>query len=152
MARNAFVFVFATDHKAGDVLQKHQGDFALATQLNKVRALLRRLAEQYAVIGNDAHWHTLNMGEPANQRSTKAWLELMHLGTIDDAGDDVAHVIRFARVCRDHAVNFFRVIQGWPRRDQRSVHFFFTVESRDGFTRQRNRMRVVIGQMVCHAR
>ena len=152
MARNAFVFVFATDHKAGDVLQKHQGDFALATQLNKVRALLCRFAEQHTVIRNDANGHALDMRKPANQSSAKPRLELMHLGTIHNAGDDVAHVIRLACVCWYHAVNFFRVIQGWPRCDQRSVYFFFAVEARDGFTRQRNRMCVVVSQMVGHAR
>ena len=43
IARNAFAFVFAAHHEAGDVLQKHQGYFALAAQLNEVRALERRL-------------------------------------------------------------------------------------------------------------
>ena len=34
---DAFVLVFGAHHKAGDVLQEHQRDFALGAQLNKVR-------------------------------------------------------------------------------------------------------------------
>ena len=36
--------VFLADHEAGDVLQEHQRDPALAAQLDEVRALERRLS------------------------------------------------------------------------------------------------------------
>jgi hypothetical protein len=39
VARDAFVLVLAADHEAGDVLQEHQRDLALAAQLDEVRAL-----------------------------------------------------------------------------------------------------------------
>ena len=46
--------VFPSDHEAGDVLQEHQRDAALAAQLDEVRALQRRFGEQDAVVGEDA--------------------------------------------------------------------------------------------------
>ena len=46
--------VVAADHEAGDVLQEQQRDAALVAQLDEVRALERRLAEQHAVVGEDA--------------------------------------------------------------------------------------------------
>ena len=48
------VLVLPADHEAGDVLQEHQRDAALVAQLDEVRALERRLAEQDAVVGDDA--------------------------------------------------------------------------------------------------
>ncbi len=41
------------DHEAGDVLQEQQRDAALVGQLDEVRALEGRLAEQDAVVGDD---------------------------------------------------------------------------------------------------
>jgi hypothetical protein len=48
------------------------GDLAVAAQLDEVRALLRRLAEQDAVVGDDADGHALDLGEAADQRGTEA--------------------------------------------------------------------------------
>jgi hypothetical protein len=63
---NAFVLVLAADHEAGDVLQEHQRDLALAAQLDEVRALDGRLAEQDAVVGDDAHRHALDARKAAS--------------------------------------------------------------------------------------
>jgi hypothetical protein len=46
--------VLAADHEAGDVLQEHERDAALAAQLDEVRALQRDSREQDAVVGEDA--------------------------------------------------------------------------------------------------
>jgi hypothetical protein len=45
--------VLSTHHEARDVLQEHQRDAALARQLDEVRRLLRALAEEHAVVGED---------------------------------------------------------------------------------------------------
>jgi hypothetical protein len=94
------------DHEAGDVLQEHQRNLALAAQLDEVRALLRALAEQDAVVGDDAHRHALDAREAAHQGGAVARLELVELAAVDDAGDDLAHVEGLARVGGDHAVQF----------------------------------------------
>jgi hypothetical protein len=59
-----------------------------------VRALQRRLAEQNAVVGNDAHRHAFDVGKAAHQRGAEAGLELVELGPVDDAGNDFAHIER----------------------------------------------------------
>jgi hypothetical protein len=79
VAGDALVFVFAPDHETGDVLQKHQRNFALAAQLDEMRALLRRLGKQDAVVGDDAHWHAFHMGKTTHQGSAKTRLELVQL-------------------------------------------------------------------------
>ena len=38
------------------------------------------------------------MGEAADQRLAVQFLELVELGAVDDAGDDVAHIERLAAV------------------------------------------------------
>src|SRR5437764_1280805 len=77
---------------------------AVAAQLDEVRALLRRLREQDAVVGDDAHRHALDLREAAHQRRAEARLELVELGVVDDAGDDLAHVEGLAVVGRDDPV------------------------------------------------
>ena len=42
------------DHEAGDVLQEHERIARAGAQLDEVRALLRALREQDAVVGDDA--------------------------------------------------------------------------------------------------
>ena len=55
-------------HEAGDVLQEDQRDAALVAQLDEVRALERRLAEQDAVVGDDADRVAPDAREAAHQR------------------------------------------------------------------------------------
>ncbi len=50
----------------------------------------------------------VDAGEAANQRLPVERLELVELGAVNDAGDDVAHVVGRARVGRDDAVELFR--------------------------------------------
>ena len=66
--------------------------------------LLRRFAEQDAVVGDDAHRHALDVREAADQRGAVAGLELVELRAVDQAGDDLAHVKRLARIGGDDAV------------------------------------------------
>jgi hypothetical protein len=59
--------VLPADHEAGDVLQEHQRHGALVAQLDEVRALQRGLAEQDAVVGDDAHRVPVDPGEPGDE-------------------------------------------------------------------------------------
>ncbi len=51
--------------------------------------------------------HPLDARKAADQGGAVARLELVELAAIDDAGDDLAHVKRLARVGRDHAIQLF---------------------------------------------
>jgi hypothetical protein len=75
--------VLLADHEAGDVLQEQQRDIALAAQLDEMRALQRALAEQDAVVGDDADRHAPDMGEAADQRRAVERLELVELRAVD---------------------------------------------------------------------
>ena len=92
------VLVLAPDHEAGDVLQEDQRDAALVAQLDEVRALERRLAEQDAVVGHDADRVAPDVGEAGHQRLAVERLELLEAAAVDDAADDLAHVVRRAGV------------------------------------------------------
>src|SRR3546814_2302700 len=84
VAGNAFDFVLAAHHEAGDVLQEYQWNLALAAQLDEVRAFLRRFGKQDAVIGDDAYRHAVYVGESGNQRGAVAGLEFIEFRTVDD--------------------------------------------------------------------
>src|SRR5690606_17865004 len=77
MLGNAARLVFLTDHEAGDVLQKYQRDGALAGQLDEMRALLRRLGKQDAVVRQYGDRVTVQVGEGADQGRAEQGLELV---------------------------------------------------------------------------
>ena len=106
---DAFGLILAADHEAGDVLQEQQGRAALAGELDEMRALDRAFAEQDAVVGEDRDRHAPDVREAADQRGAVERLELVELAAVDDAGDDLVHVIGRADVLGDDAVQFFRV-------------------------------------------
>ena len=116
-----------------------------------MRAFLRRLGKQHAVVGDDAHGHALHMGKATHQGRAKTRLELVHLRAIDDAGDDFAHVIRLFGVGGNHAVQLLRVVQRRTGFTHRQLNVFFAVQTCHGLARQRQGMGVVVGQMVGHA-
>jgi hypothetical protein len=151
VAGDAFVLVLAAHHEAGDVLQKHQRDLALAAQLDEVRALQGRLAEQDAVVGDDAHRHAFDVGKAGDQRGAKARLELVELGAIDDAGNDLAHVKGLAGVGGDHTVQLFCCIFRSYRRTNAGARGLFLIQVGDRAAGNGQRMQVVLRQMVGHA-
>ena len=151
MLGNAFGLVFAPDHEAGDVLQEQQRNLALATQLDEVRALLGRFGKQHAVVGNDAHRHAFDVRKTGDQRGAVARLELVELGAVDDARDDLVNVVRLARVGRDHAVQLARIEQRRTRLDQALCVILAPVQVCDRSPRNRQRVHVVLRQMIGHA-
>ena len=97
-----------SDHEAGDVLQEQQRDAALVAQLDEVRALLRRLAEQHAVVGDDADRMPVDAGEAGDERLAVLALELVELAAVDESRDDLAHVVGLVHVDRHDAVELGR--------------------------------------------
>ena len=72
------------DHEPGDVLQEDERDPAPAGELDEVGALQRRLREEDAVVGEDAHRVAVQVGEAADQRLAVERLELVHHRAVDD--------------------------------------------------------------------
>src|SRR5690606_37845233 len=151
MTGNPFVLVLAAHHEAGDVLQEHQRRLALAAQFDEVGALLGRFGEQNAVVGNDAYRHAVDMGKAGHQRGAKAGLEFIKIRVIHNAGDDFAHIVGFAGVGRDDAVQLLRVVAWLANFFQRPRQFLLTVQATYAAARQLQRMKIVFGQMVGYA-
>src|SRR5919202_1435846 len=99
-------------HEAGDVLQEEQGDAALITQLDEVRALERAFGEEDAVVGHDADGKALDAREAADERGAVEGLELVQAAAVDEAGDDLAHVIADAAFAGVDAVDLPRRVAG----------------------------------------
>ena len=112
VAGDAAVLVLAADHEAGDVLQEHQRDAALVAELDEVGALERRLAEEDAVVGDDADLVAPDPREPADQRLAVELLELVEPAGVDDPADHLAHVVRRAGVGRHDVVERRGVLVG----------------------------------------
>ena len=106
----------APDDEAGDVLQEHQRNAAQVAQLDEVRGLQRRLGEQHAVVGDDADQEAVEPGEAGDQRAAVALLELVEARAVDHPRDDLADLVRLARVGVHDAVDLARVVERVLRR------------------------------------
>ena len=152
IACNAFVLVFATDHEAADVLQKEQRNLALAAQFDEVRGLECRLRKEDAVIGDDADRHAVDARKAGDKRRAVAGLPFVEGRVVDDAGNDLAHVIGFAGVGRQHAIELARVVARLDRGGAHQLRGLLPVEIGHDAPRNRQCMRVVVGEPVDHAR
>ena len=91
------------------------------------------------------------MRKAAHQRGTKAGLELMKFAAIDDAGNDLAHIKRLARVGGNHAVKLLAVVERRHGLAQLHGRRLLAVERGHGLAGQGNGVRVVLRQVVGHA-
>ncbi len=144
IAGNAAIFVFATDHETGDVLQKEQRDAALRAEFDEMRGFQRRFREQDAVVGDDADRIAPETSETADDRRPVARLELVEIGAIDEAGDDLANVEGFPGVGRDHAIQFVDRVDRFARFGEAQRRTLAPVEVADDAAGNRQRMRVVL--------
>src|SRR5262249_52323293 len=77
VARDPPGLVLGADHEARDVLQEDQRDAPLAAELYEVRALLRRLGEEHAVVREDPAVEPLDAREAGHERLAVDLLELL---------------------------------------------------------------------------
>ena len=93
----------------------------LRAELDEVRALQRRLREEHAVVGDDADRIAQQAREAGDQRRAVAGLELVELAAVDDARDDLAHVVGLADVGVDDAVEVLDRVARLDRRQDLDV-------------------------------
>ena len=91
------------------------------------------------------------MREAADQGGAVAGLEFVEIAAVDDARDHFAYIEGLARVDGDHAIQFLRRVFGFDGCTQGHLLRFFTVQVRDDGARQRQRMQIVLRQVVDHA-
>ena len=113
MFGNTAVFVLLAHHKAGDILQKYQGDFALGAQLHKVRSLLRGLAKQDAVVGDNAHRVAMDSGKATDQGGAVEGFKLVEVRAIDNPCNHFAHIVGDPGFPGDNAVDLAAVVEGF---------------------------------------
>ena len=68
---DAALLVALADHEAGDVLQEQERHVDLVAELDELRALLRRLGEQDAVVGEDADRVAVQVRPAGDQRACR---------------------------------------------------------------------------------
>src|SRR5438477_4558785 len=81
-----------------------------------MRALQRAFREQDAVIGKNADRIAPDPRKAADQCLTVEPLELVELAAVDDAREDLAHLVGPARVGRDDAVDLLGRVERLARR------------------------------------
>src|SRR5205814_2051676 len=85
-------------------------------QLDEVRHLERRFGEQDAVVGDEAHQEPMEPREAGHHCRGISLLELVEARAVDDAGDDLADVVRLANVGVDDAIDVGGVVSRLLRR------------------------------------
>ena len=117
-----------------------------------MRALLRALREQDAVVGDDPDRHAVEAREAGDEGGAVARLELVEARAVDDPGDDLAHVVGLPRVPRDHAVDLLRVVERLLAGLERHRLGLDAIEAGDDAPGDRQRMAIVVGEVVGDAR
>ena len=115
-------------------------------------ALLGAFGEDDAVVGQDGDRIAPDAGETADQGRAVQGLELVELGAVDQAGDDLAHVIGGPDVVGDQAVQLFGGEGRGARFAHVHVHGLGRVQIGDDGADDLQRVFVILGHMVDHAR
>ena len=124
----------------------------MAGQLDEVGALQRALREQDAVVGQDGDRVAPDPGEAADQGLAVEGLELVEGRAVDDAGDDLAHVVGGPDILRDDAVKLLGVEQGRPGFSQDRALGPAGVQAGDDPADDGQGVGVVLGHVVDDAR
>ncbi len=148
---DAAALVFLAHHEAGDVLKKYEGYFLAVAQLDEVRALVGRLAEEHAVIGEYAHGIAVHIGKAGDQGAAPAGLELVKTRAVHYPGDELAHIEGLAHIGREDAQQFLGRIAGRIGQALRPKVGARRPQAGHDLARQADALALVAGQVVAHA-
>ena len=115
-------------------------------------ALLRRFGEEDAVVRNDPHRIPADVSEPAHERATVPRLELVEPAAVEQAAENLMHVVRLASGSGNNPTDLFRRMKRLLRRAQRRVHGLGDVELGDHAAGNAQRVRLILGVVVRDAR
>ena len=117
-----------------------------------MRPLQRTFGKQHTVVGQDGDRIAPDAGKAAHQRRAIVALELVKLGSVDRPGDHLADVIGGAHIVGDDAVQLFRVQRRRERLAHIQRHVLDCVQIGDDRADDLQRVFVILGHMVDHAR
>src|SRR5205085_5742031 len=123
-------------------LQKEERNAALGAQLNEVRAFQGALRKQDPVIGKNADRVAPDAGKAADQGLPIEPLEFVELAAVDEARDDLAHLVGPARVKRDNPVDFLGRVERLARRRRLECNALAAVEIADDASGDAERMTI----------
>src|SRR4029077_13204838 len=138
----------AADHVAGRVLQVDDRHVGLAAEWDDLRRLGRAVDIDRPVVADEADGVPFDLGVAAYRVRAVERLEIEEIGFVDDAGDDLAHVVRLAVVARHDAGQLLgriaRLLEGlslaWRE-------LFIPRKLGHDFARDADAVRIVLGQV-----
>ena len=148
---DATALVLRAHHVARDVLQEQEGDLLGGTQLDEVGGLEGALAEEHAVVGQDAAGQALDVGEAGHQGSPVAGLELEEAAAIHEAGDGLPHIGLAAQVAGPDAQDLVRVVGGGLGAAQIDVGALVVAQVPHHLPEQADGVSVILGEVIGHA-
>src|SRR6266699_570433 len=142
--------IFTADHEAGDVLQEQQRDFSLAGELDEMRGFQRAFRIEDALIGQNADRNSMQVRKAGDERRAVEFLELVELGSIDQAREHLVHVVLLLEVHGHDPVDLGGLVGGLARLAERNVDAFPGIEVADDAAADRERVAVVGRIMIGH--
>src|SRR5262249_42723074 len=140
-------------HVTSDVLQKHERGLPLTADLDEMRGLQRALAEQHAVVGENANRVAVDPGPSRDERRAVARFELVKAATVDDARQELADLVGLARVPRYEPVELLGVVCGrLRRRYPLERKLLGEGQVRKDRAHDLERVGIIVGEMVRHTR
>ena len=116
-----------------------------------MRAFLCGLGKQDAIVGDDPNRTAHNMGKPRHQRFAETRFEFIKSRPINQTHDHFADVIGGFQIRRNHAKQFGGIIGRILGRGPCDRINAAPVQRLHHLTCQRQRMCVILGQIIGHA-
>ncbi len=123
---NAGMFAAGANHKSGDILQENERNLFLVAVHDKTGCLVGAVVidhsahldftfssfDHLALVGDDADGPALDAGIAAEDGFAVVFLELLECGIVDDAADDLRHIVGARGVRREEAIEVFCGVSG----------------------------------------
>ncbi len=114
-------------------------------------SLLRGLAKQNAVVGDDANRIAVQACKTSDQRCAVEGLEFIEIRAVYQSRNDFTNIIGLARILGNYPLDLTVVVQWLLTGFQVQLQWFASIQSTDGLTYQLQRVRVIIGVVVGYA-
>ena len=148
---DAHLLDLAAHHKAVHIRQKQKRNIALDAEVDEMGGLQRSLDEQHAGIGDNADFVAVDAAPAGHDRVTVQRLEFVEIAVIHQTRDDFAVLGRHLGIAADDAVDFLGRVSRRTRFGGCLAGQGLFAQVADDIAGDRQRMRVILGQMVGYA-
>ena len=121
---DTLALIFPADDKSIDVLKKDEGDLPLIADLYKLCCLHCAVGKEHTVVAKYADGVSVDVSPTADQRWAEEFFEFQEFASIDNPGNQLAHIVGNLEFLADDTIDLSGVIEGRLRLVHRQARLF----------------------------